>query len=364
MLVRFIPPLALLLMTNAGHLYGAGTVLRIDTINPGDLTLVLKDFNSATPQHTSISANTGSPGITTWVAPSDPNQGYHSYVVPNDTEDGKVSYSTVPYDTNYYTTMRIRMSASNSGGSSDFWPNNPHGQTTINFTGIPTTFTEYNRFWTNPDHSNVLHPNNGFRWDPDTKSIEMTYNIDYVMVDRGRVVGFEFDINESGLSTYQSFSNSGNRISDLRVENSILKGTTTSNDDYLQNTSISSLSLSTSIYQYAEIRLKTESNVRLQFFWKTSASDIFSENKSVGYTTVDDGWHTYLIDFTSEVDFWTGTLTGFRVDVGNGVGNTGVSGIDFEIDYIRFREIGVVPEPARALLVLAGLSFLGLRRRR
>lgn len=354
MLPRFAISLGLLFLSSPlANLHAAGAVVRVDTIAPNELTLTLKDFNSNAPEHSSLGSNTPTP-TPTWVSATN---GYHTYEVPTTTSDGKVNFSTVPYNVQYYTNVRVRLSGSTTSGSSELWPNNAQGSTTVSLGATSTSFTEINRAWADPTNPNInTATNGGFRWDPNTvASAPASYNIDYVMVDRGRVLGFEFDIGETGSTTYQTWLNASGRSSNYRVEGSALKGTTNNTDSYIQTAA--SLSLDTAIYKFVEIRLKTEPSTALQFFWGTSGTPSYNETNSLKVTATNDQWHTYLLDMSAETN-WTGTLQNFRIDIGSAVD------IDYEIDYIRFREFGAVPEPTRAALLICALTCIGLVRRR
>ncbi|TLD71923.1 PEP-CTERM sorting domain-containing protein [Phragmitibacter flavus] len=344
--------LAILGISGLLDLHAAGAIVRIDTINPGDLTLILKDFNTTDQPHSSTTSNSPTP-VPSWAPTTD---GYHSYTVPTTTSDGKVYFNTAPYNVQYYTNVRVRV-RSNASGSSDIWPRVEHGDTTVNLGSTTTAFTEHRQAWRNPQHPNInTATNGGVRWDPNTNTgTEATYDIDYIMVDLGRVVGFEFDVNETGLTTYQTWFNANTRSSNYRVEGSSLKGTTTHVDTYIQTAA--SLNLDTSIYKFVEIRLKTEPNTGLQFFWGTSITPSYNETNSIRVTATDDQWHIYLVDMSAETN-WTGTLQNFRIDIGS------AADIDYEIDYIRFREFGAVPEPTRALLLILAIGSIALTRHR
>lgn len=72
------------------------------------------------------------------------------------------------------------------------------------------------------------------------------------------------------------------------------------------------------------------SNTLGQVFFKTSAEDFYSEDKSVTFTVINDGgWYEYTVDLGTKSKY-TGTITGIRVDP-IGAGN----GKPLGIDYIR-----------------------------
>lgn len=348
-------PILCLFLINcfAASLHAAGALIRVDTIAPAELTLVLQDFNGSTAAHSSVNAAAS----TLPPAWQSANNGYHTYEVAPTTNDGKIYFNSVPYDVQYYSHVRVR-ARSSSSGHADFWPSNPVTPTTVNLGTFGTSFRESNQPWRDPTNPSInTATNGGFRFDPNTLSSATTYDLDYIMVDVGRVVGFEFDMDEiptTSPEVLQNWRNHSNRTTDYRIEDGALKGITNHGDTFILTSN--PLNLDADLYQYVEIRMKTNANTRLQFFWSTPGND-YSESKSVSINTADDQWHIYLLDMTAE-DTWEGTLANFRVDIGT------AENIPYEIDYIRFREVGMVPEPARVTLLIGATDALLLRRRR
>jgi len=326
----------------------------VDAAGPNDMTIVLKDFNGTGPDHTGLSANAGADNLPVYEGNE---KGYASYSTKANASDPRVTFASQPYDVNQYNYVRVRLKAS-ATASSEMWPDTPTGPTTLPLGSVGTAFTEIQKAWVNPTNASIkTATDGGFRWDPIAGANPLVFDLDYFIVDRGRVIGFEFDTISAMSGSYQGWQPNAGFNTHL-VTNSALTGTTGGNDPYIQNTS---LSVDASIYKYAEIRLKADAGTDLQFFWANSSST-FSEDKSLRPTDADGEWHTYMLDFTDE-STWSGTINRFRVDIGN---NTPANpATAFEIDYIRFREFGAVPEPSRMFLgALAGMMMLLGRRRK
>lgn len=315
-------------------------------------TLVLKNFNTSAQEHTGLSANNPTP-FPVWAGNTN---GYGRYDTKTGTDDPKVNFnSTVRFDVNVYNYVRVRQRASVTGQQSEIWPNGAVGPTTVNLGTVSTTFTESNRMWADPTNPAIITATSGgVRWDPIVRpnpaTADASFDLDYIVVDRGRVRGFEFDVSEGISADLQGWNFS--QVTGQGVSNGAASGTTTGIDAYLTQ---NALDLDTSIYKSVEIRMRASAGSTQQIYWDDTAS--YNELQRINLALADGEWHRYVIDFSAESTWTDARLNGFRIDVANGaVGNF------FEIDYIRFREVLAAPEPTRALLVVLGVCF-GLTRR-
>lgn len=182
----------------------------------------------------------------------------------------------------------------------------------------------------------------GLRLDPvDGEPVAGDYRIDYIIVDRGRTLGFEFDERNStrgGVNNFfRGFNLGGVDGKEILsgIDDGMFFGQPTSNDPMMllqlkQATGIGSID--TSVYQFIEIRM------RLLVPGGEEAA-VFFENESGGFATnkiefdlADDSYfHIYLIDLRDHPAWQSGPVHSFRFDPVRGMQ-------DFQIDYIRFYE--------------------------
>ena len=183
----------------------------------------------------------------------------------------------------------------------------------------------------------------GLRLDPvDGEIDEGNYFVDYIMLDRGRTIGFEFDQSNStrgGVNNYFVGSNldvkEGKEIVS-GVSDGLFYGNPTSSDPkmilYLaKNTGLSSID--TGIYKYIEIRMRVPSAVggTASVFYRTGANSSGDAHKVDIILKDDSYFHTYLLDMSNVSDWTVSPVNYFRLDPIN-------SQAPFEIDYIRFYE--------------------------
>ncbi|MFW2479246.1 MAG: hypothetical protein ACN4GF_03845 [Lentimonas sp.] len=182
----------------------------------------------------------------------------------------------------------------------------------------------------------------GIRIDPiDGPPMAGIYSIDYIMLDRGRTLGFEFDqVNSTrgGKNNFFIGTNLGgqNGKEILRgVDNGLLVGNPANADPMLilhitQSTGLTSID--TSIYKYVEIRMRfPEPNNGVATVFFRSKPGKVDPNKINIYLVNDPYFHTYLLDLSEDPDWTAGALTNFRF-------NPTDQKQTFEIDYIRFYE--------------------------
>jgi len=191
----------------------------------------------------------------------------------------------------------------------------------------------------------------GLRLDPFNYANDGTSDslaIDYFMADMGRTIGYEFEHDgDLNLTTANNAS--------LSVANGLLSGTDTSGDSqiYMIGNGAPNPAISADIYKYVEIRMKGDAGDRIDFFWNTPARGSVTPKVDVD-AAADGNWHTYLLDFTDEVD-WTGNLTFARLDP------VASNGATFEVDSVRFME--TIPEPATlGMVAFLGVGILWIRR--
>jgi hypothetical protein len=186
----------------------------------------------------------------------------------------------------------------------------------------------------------------GLRLDPvDGRPTAGEYRIDYIILDRGRTLGFEFDQSNStrgGINNFFVGYNLGGMNGKevlSNVENGVYKGVPTSADPMmiLQLTEATGLSvINPEVYKFIEIRmrvLKPSQGVATVFFRNESGD--MSRNKIDIFLVNDEYFHTYLIDLRNDAAWNSGMITNFRFDPTS-------KAQAFEIDHIRFYETAVM----------------------
>lgn len=182
----------------------------------------------------------------------------------------------------------------------------------------------------------------GLRLDPiDGDPVAGDYQIDYIMVDRGRTLGFEFDQRNStrgGVNNFfRGFNLGGEDGKEILsgIDEGVFHGQPTSRDPMmlLQLKEVTGIgSIDTSTYQFIEIRMRLlmPGGGKATVFFENESGG-FSKNK-IEFDLVDDSYfHTYLIDLRDNPAWNSGVVHNFRFDP--------VMGIQaFQIDHIRFYE--------------------------
>lgn len=182
----------------------------------------------------------------------------------------------------------------------------------------------------------------GLRLDPvDGERVSGEYSIDYIILDRGRTLGFEFDQKYStrgGLNNFFIGNNLGGENGKEILYGSdqgVFRGYPLSSDPMmiLQMTPATGLTvINPEIYKFIEIRmrvLKPQLGLATVFFRSEAGS---SSVTKIEFDLVDDEYfHTYLIDLREDRSWNSGMINSFRFDPTN-------QKQEFEIDHIRFYE--------------------------
>jgi len=265
--------------------------------------------------------------------------------------EGTITYDTPDYNPALYNSMRIRMSVNRDSSPTAPvqvfpYPIGPAGSVTETVAS-GTTLRE-----TTFDLGGTSASGNGLRIDPFNYTNDGTqdqFAIDYIMMDQGRTIGWEFDRDADFQNTTR------NNMSTSAVLGGTLSGTASSGDSqvWLLGNGATGPDISGDIYKYVEIRMKGDAGDRVDLFWNTAERGSLTPKVDVE-ATADGEWHTYMLDFSDEAD-WAGNLTAFRLDP------TASENAMFELDYVRFME--TIPEPATlGLLAVMGAGMLFIRR--
>lgn len=182
----------------------------------------------------------------------------------------------------------------------------------------------------------------GLRLDPvDGEPTAGEYRIDYIILDRGRTFGFEFDERNStrgGVNNYfRGFNLGGEDGKEILsgIEDGMFFGQPTSNDPMMllqlkEATGIGKID--TSVYQFIEIRMRllVPGGEEATIFFENESGG-FADNK-IEFDLADDSYfHIYLIDLRNHPAWYTSPVHNFRFDPVKGMQA-------FQIDYIRFYE--------------------------
>lgn len=182
----------------------------------------------------------------------------------------------------------------------------------------------------------------GLRLDPvDGLSVAGDYRIDYIIVDRGRTLGFEFDQKNSSRGGVNNFfvgfnlggTNGKEIISN--IDHGAFTGQPTKYDPMMllklkEGTGIGAID--TSIYKFVEIRMRLmESGGEEATIYFENESGGFAENQIVLPLVDDIYFHTYLIDLREDPAWNAGPVHNLRFDPVKGMQA-------FQIDHIRFYE--------------------------
>ncbi|WPJ97123.1 hypothetical protein SH580_05305 [Coraliomargarita algicola] len=283
-------------------------------------------------------------------APSDPSSEQRNGVRFVSAQDGVAKYSITDradpqlffdgyvggIDFSNYPHVRIRHSFSepNKGGSVYPMPvrEGKMGKVSINNTlaGRQVMLEEYPQL------------GQGLRLDPvDGEHVPGEYCIDYIIVDRGRTLGFEFDQTGStrgGLNNFFIGNNLGGENGKeivSGIDRGVFNGKPVSSDSMmiLQLTPATGLTaINSKIYKFIEIRMRVlepQQGVGTVFFRSETAN---SGSSKIEFDLVDDEYfHTYLIDLREDASWNSGMINSFRFDPTN-------RKQAFEIDHIRFYE--------------------------
>lgn len=243
-------------------------------------------------------------------------------------------------DFSSYPNVRIRHSFTTSARDSSVYPipvrTGQMGKLSINnaLVGRQVTLEEHPAF------------GEGIRVDPvDGPPVAGEYWIDYIIVDRGRTLGFEFDQKDStrgGINNFFIGTNLGgvNGKEILTgVDDGVYRGNPTSPDPIMvlqMSTSTGLQSINSDVYKFIEIRMRVlEPRQGIATIFFRSQSGDMSANQIDFELVNDEFFHTYLIDLRNDMEWNQGMITGFRFDPTN-------QKQAFEIDHIRFYETAVI----------------------
>ncbi len=235
-----------------------------------------------------------------------------------------------------YPNVRIRHSFSESNQSGSVYPmparEGKMGKVSINHTlaGRQVVLEEYPPL------------GQGLRLDPvDGDHVPGEYCIDYIILDRGRTLGFEFDQKDTtrgGLNNFFIGNNLGGENGKeivSGIDRGVYHGEPMSSDSMmiLQLTPATGLTaINSKIYKFIEIRMRVlepQQGVGTVFFRSETAN---SGSSKIEFDLVDDEYfHTYLIDLREDASWNSGMINSFRFDPTN-------RKQAFEIDHIRFYE--------------------------
>jgi len=134
-------------------------------------------------------------------------------------------------------------------------------------------------------------------------------------------IAFEFDNRLEGWLA-------ANHVAGLRIDGGALAGRITGGDPFLVRMGLRVAGDSCPVLR---LRMRVTAGQGGEFYWTTAASPGFAPDKLVGFPLLADGqWHEYRIE-PGKHPLWAGqTITGIRIDPGNGAPEG-----EFAIDYVR-----------------------------
>lgn len=312
-------------------------------------SLLLEDFNSAAVNSFLTLQN----GIS-W---SGNSQGVGVFPWNGLTNDPRVIFNLAGLTVDFLTYNHLRLRHCYTGGNSTTltWANPVVGGQEVSLsvrTNLQTALG--NRAF--PVAGNGL----GFRVDPvpGPPLPAGEWRVDHLAVDRGRVLGWEFDEQGNGRGGINNpvvaygfveptpgvlveGANGG------AVADGLFQATVTNGEPRVEFLVLPAYGLTnfvdTSLYKFVELRLRTSTGgvARLKFGngsggWNVNQPD---------FTLPDDGaFHTWLLDFRGSTNWGHSPVTSLALSLPE------VPGMAVELDYLRLRETAVVPggEPGLA----------------
>ncbi len=134
-------------------------------------------------------------------------------------------------------------------------------------------------------------------------------------------IAFDF---EEGREGFVSLNN----ISGMDAKDGSLAGGIVGGDPYLARTA---LSVAGEDCPVLEVRMRLSDGVQGQLYWSTRDAPGFAEERVLHFTLHSDGaFHTYRLDMVAQPAWHGQTITGIRLDPGNGAEQG-----EFAIDYVR-----------------------------
>jgi hypothetical protein len=314
--------LALTLLSTTSY----GAVLHVD--KPAFNSILLENFSastdSATELRNGLTFESASGGVAFYKTAQevDPQIFFSGYV-------GGLDFSDFP-------NVRIRHAFSQRGKKGSFYPM-PVSEAHKGDIGIHTVLTSRQSLLTSyPSQST------GIRIDPvDGAPLGGTYSIDYLFLDRGRTIGFEFDqigSTRGGINNFfvgHGLGGQNGKELLTGISDGLFRGNPTTTDPMMvlqMNEQTGLSSIDPKIFKFIEIRmrvLRPSQAIATVFFHNISGG--MSMNKIDLPLVNDEFFHTYLLDLRNNPSWNAGKVTQFRLDP--------VSQMQgFEIDYIRFYE--------------------------
>jgi hypothetical protein len=134
-------------------------------------------------------------------------------------------------------------------------------------------------------------------------------------------IAFEFDESAEGWIA-------ANHLASLSVDEGVLTGKITGGDPYLVRTLVRAKG---DAYPVIRLRMRVTAGGIGQFYWTTESSPAFAEDNTIRFPIRADGeFHDYRLE-PGRDPTWSGqTITGLRIDPGNGAPSA-----EFGIDYLR-----------------------------
>lgn len=260
--------------------------------------------------------------------------GQYSFAAGGSATEAYASFdSATTFDPAVHMSIRMRMNSDRSNGEDgdiDVFPLPVQADGRIRYNNYPDGTTLREASWDLGSASPTTPFNGvGIRVDPFNYNNVMgtdTWNVDYIIADRGQSRGAEFD-SQDDLSRYLLRG-----IDSISLSGTVFSGTSTNGDSQIHLHA--GIGINADTYGYVEFRVKSTAGTEIKWFWDTAASEV--TGVVLEPAVLNDGeWHTYFLDMTDETG-WAGALTYNRLDP------VDAAGVSFAVDYVRF--LSVLPE--------------------
>ncbi len=310
------------IMAMCGAMSVFGVTIHKDAYEPA--TVVLEDFSGTNDPATTTDSRVTFDSITNGAAT-------YTYVT-NGTPEGTITYGTLAnsFAPSLYPSMRIRMAVDRDSSASatvQLYPTPIGPAGSVSVAVASGTDLKESSFDLSATTANGI----GMRLDAFNYSNDATedqFQIDYIMADMGRTIGFEFDHDGDFNGVKLT------HVSPSNVVDGVLTGTAATLDPQINLVGGgATATINADIYKYVEIRMKGAAGDTIALFWNTVAKGSVTPSITIDSSAESDGnYHSYLLDFSSETN-WTGNLTTFRLDPAT------TAAAAFEVDYVRFMEV-------------------------
>lgn len=208
----------------------------------------------------------------------------------------------------------------------------------------------------------------GMRIDPGPWAIggpTGTWDVDYIALDRGRTLGWEFD--ETGNARggvncpVAAYGFAG--ITDGApiegadgnpVAGGVFSAATATADARIELLATPTYGLSnhleTATYEFVELRLRASAGGQARLLFANGSGGWDSNRPS--FELPDDGlFHTYLFDFRNDPAWHDGNVTAFAIALPE------IAGLNVDIDYIRFLQTAAAPDEPADLAIRGALEL-------